>query len=271
MSMLFTLKDRSPILSIDLPTPIELDPNYHYGLALIGFHTFNSIPNIDETNNKFYFYERSINEQLHSENFIPKLSSNPQVKPKSDIGETLKEKRKVIVIPTGAYEIGDIEKFLKKKLLSEEQYKSGGEDIFLLRPNLNTLKSEIYHKHFSIDFSEDDTLGKVLGYSKRILNPNQIHESDVTVDIVKVQTIHIDSNITEGAFYNNRPTHTIYEFSLDSDPGYSIDEVPRNLIYLPLTTSRIYNITLKVLDQDSELVNFRGEEIIIRLELKRWS
>lgn len=248
MSVLFTLKDRSPILSIDLPTPIELDPNYQYGIALIGFHTYNSIPNIDENNNKFCYYET-----------------------KAGFDDFLNENKKVIEIPSGAYEISDIEEFLKKKLLPEEKYRSDSEELFFLRPNRNTLKSEIYHKDFAIDFSKDNSIGKLLGFSKIILPPNQIHESDIPVNIVKVQTIHIDSNITGGAFYNNRPSHTIYEFSVDSDPGYSIDEVPRNLIYLPLTTSRIYNITLKVLDQDSELVNFRGEEIIIRLELKKWS
>lgn len=98
----------------------------------------------------------------------------------------------------------------------------------------------------------------------------KVHESDLPVQIVKVRTIHIDSNITIGSYYNDKPTHTIYEFAIQDDPGFAIDEVPKNLIYLPVFKRTINNITLDILDHNFKLVNFRGKEIIIRLELKRW-
>lgn len=58
--------------------PIELSPEKNYVIGLVELLTFNSIPNIDEDNNKFYI-----------------VDSEP------------------IIIPTGSYEIEHIEEYLK--------------------------------------------------------------------------------------------------------------------------------------------------------------
>lgn len=242
MSHIFTLRGRSSILSVDFSNPIELDPHYDYSLAVIGLHTYNSIPNIEDgVNNKFYYWE---------------------------LGDRTREK--VIKIPTGSYEISDIESYLQEKL-SSGVVKQQSDDYyyFSLKPNNNTLKCEIKSKH-EINFTPKDSLATLLGYSAQVLKPDILYQSDLPVKIVKVITIHVDCNITTGAFQNNKPSHTIFEFGLKVDPGYAIDIEPNNRIFLPVNSKReIDNITLKILDQNSEPVNFRGEEIIVRLELTR--
>lgn len=244
MSQIFTIRgrgqeDRGTTLSVNFTTPIELNPQYDYALALIGFHTYNSIPNIEEeVNNKLYYWEQ---------------------------GDRTKEK--VISIPTGSYEIHDIETYLQSQIVPK-----GAKDPnehFSLKPNNNTLKCEIRSKH-EINFTPTDSLASLLGYSARELKPDILHQSDLPVQIVKVITIHIDCNITTGAFYNNNPSHTIFEFAPSVNPGYAINIEPKNLIFLPVNNKReINNITLEILDQNSESVNFRGEEIVVRLELKK--
>lgn len=226
MSLILTLKGRSSILSTDFVPPIELDSDYNYGLALLSFHSYNSIPNI-EKNSYLYIANKKIS------------------------------------IPEGSYEIGDIEEFIKEKLQVTD------DEIFSLKPNNNTLKCEIFCK-YPIDFTHKDSIGTILGFSPKVLDPGILHSSDLPVNIIKVRTIHIDSNITSGAFYNNKISHTIYEFAIAVDPGFAIDETPQHLIYLPVVNrNELHNITLRILDQDSEIVNFRGEEIIVRLELKK--
>lgn len=239
MSQIFTITGRSATLSIDFYNPIELDPQYDYALALIGFHTYNSIPNIEEgVNNKFYYWE---------------------------LGD--RSKGKVISIPTGSYEISDIEAYLQSQITPPTLTK--GVEYISLKPNNNTLKCEIKSKH-EINFTPTDSLGSLLGYSARELKPNILHQSDLPVQIVKVITIHVDCNITAGSFYNNKPSHTIFEFAPSVNPGYAIDIEPNNLIFLPVNSKhQINNITLEILDQNSEPVNFRGEKIIIRLQLKK--
>lgn len=234
MSLLFTLHGRTSTLSIDFDNPIFLDPNAEYGLALLGFYSYNSIPNISAENgdNKFYYQTGSF--------------GSP----------------KVISIPTGSYEIKNIEAFIQKSL---------GDDAgsISIKANKNTLQCEIYSDSCVIDFLTPGSIGRFWRFSERLLDKGHWHISDLPVNILQVRTIHIDCNITAGAYYVNRPTHTIYEFAVGVDPGYAIDETPKNLLYLPVTKHEINNITVNILDQNFQPVNFRGEEIIIRLEVKR--
>lgn len=227
MSIILTIKGRSSILSTDFQPPIDL--NSAYGLALLSFHSYNSIPNI-EKGLKFYLID------------------------------TVEKKPLTVSLPEGSYEITDLENYIRSQLPEKAS--------FTLKPNNNTLKCEIYSDTYSVDFQPSDSIGDILGFSKKLLKPKTIHNSDLPVNIIKVRTIHIDTNITSGAFYNNRPAHTLYEFAVGVDPGFAIDETPHHLIYLPVIKNQLHNITLRVLDQNFKLVNFRNEEIIIRLELR---
>ena len=88
MSQIFTLTGRSSTLSIDFVNPIELDAHSYYGLALIGFYSYNSIPNIEAANNKFYYVDN--------------------------------HQTKKIIIPVGSYEIDNIE--LSTEIISLRSY-----------------------------------------------------------------------------------------------------------------------------------------------------
>jgi len=50
-------------------------------------------------------------------------------------------------------------------------------------------------------------------------------------------------------------------------PGYRIIQTP-NVIYLPVKVKRIETLKLRIIDQNNDLVDFRGEEIVVRLHLK---
>lgn len=235
MSHTFTLVGNSSVLRAEYFPPIDLDNRYEYALGLIGLHTYNTIPNIYEGQNKFHY-----------------------------------DDDQVINIPTGAYEVTDIETYLQNYLAKNNSGSSGESknNLLSLKPNNSTLKCEITSK-FPIDFTKEDSIGRMLGFTKKILKPNEKHESDLPIKIIKVVTIRIECNITTAAFYEERLSHTLYEFAPSVEPGYSINIEPKNIIYLPINTSRIDNITLKLVDQDGDQVDFRGEQIVIRLELKR--
>lgn len=237
-SLLFTLKGRQNILSANFYPPIQLDPKYNYAIALIGLRTYNSIANIeDDINNKFYYRDNENN-------------------------------LNVVKIPTGAYEISDIEKFLQTTLAAIDETDCDDGQISL-KPNNNTLKCELMSKYV-IDFSFADSLADLLGFSNRVLEKNQLHESDLPVNIIRISSIRVECNIAKGSYYDNDQCHTIFEFCPEVEPGYSINIEPSNYIYLPIINTRtIDNITLMLIDQDSYPVNFRGEEIVVRLVLKK--
>lgn len=236
MSQTFTLTGVSSRLSADIYPPLLLDPKYEYSLALTGFHTYNSIPNIEDGRNKLYYYQ----------------------------GSTLK----TVTIPTGAYEVGDIERYLQKIIVPQPASKDEMDEFFSLKPNTNTLKCEL-KSVYDIDFTRKDNIGVLLGFSAKKLPKKQLHESDRPVNIVKVSTIRVECNIINGSYYNGKPSHTLFEFSPMVDPGFAIDIEPKNLVYLPVNRHIISNISVNILDQGSYPINFLGEQIIVRLELKR--
>lgn len=234
MSHTFTLMGRSNQLTATYYPPIDLDPRYEYALGLIGLHTYNTIPNIYEGKNKFYYGDD-----------------------------------KVLTIPTGAYEITDIESYLQDSLATATSDTDAKGRILSLKANNSTLKCEILSK-VAIDFTKDDSIGRMLGFSKEVLEAAVKHESNMPIQIIKVVTIRVECNITTAAFYDTRLSHTLYEFAPSVEPGFSINIEPKNIIYLPINTTRIDSITLKLLDQDGDPVDFRNETIVIRLELKRY-
>ncbi|MCC8406652.1 MAG: hypothetical protein LN560_03445 [Rickettsia endosymbiont of Sceptobius lativentris] len=228
MSITFTLQGNSNVLETNFYPPIDISMD-DCEIALIGLYTYNTIPNIEEGCNKFYY-----------------------------------DKDKVITIPTGAYEIRHIEKYLQDKL----QETNNNKNVLQLIPNNNTIKSELYCE-YEVDFTKPDSIGSIIGFSnKQILQPKKWHYSDIPVRIIKVTSIRVECNIVKGSYYDNDAVHTLYEFSPQVDPGYAINIEPRNNVYLGVNTKTISNITLNLIDQDGTPVNFRGEKIVIRLELR---
>lgn len=168
----------------------------------------------------------------------------------------------VIEIPVGSYEIDDIDAFVKLDL-----EKRRSKETILIKANNNTLKSEIKATEV-LHFDKDKSIASLLGFKRQKLAANKLHTSELPVNIIKVNTIRIECNIISGSFINNRQVHTLHEFSPNVGPGYKIVEVPKNVIYLPVNVKRISSLTVKLLDQDGDLINFRGETITVRLHLK---
>lgn len=224
MSRILNFSGNESILQAEYFPPIELSSNYECGL--VGFHTYNSIPNIDLNNNLFHVGSETIE------------------------------------IPVGSYEIDDIINVITKNL-----HKTQTKPAVIINANTNTLKTEIKSTHI-VYFDKKRSIGELLGFSKVHIQPNKIVESDLPVNITKINSIRIECNIVTGTFMNGKPVHTIYEFSPDVSPGYKINEVPSNIIYLPVQPNTITSVQIKIVDQDGNIINFRKENITIRLHLK---
>lgn len=222
-----SLNANSSIINCKFREYIELSRSHAHEICLLGFHTWNSIPNISEKlrNNKIYY----------------------------TVDKVLKE----ITIPTGTYDISDINNYVKNI--------EPGIEIF---DNNNTLKVEILSK-YEIDFTKSNSINSLLGFSNQIIPINKKTESDLVVDIMKVNTVRIKCNIAEGIYENNERSNMIYQFHIKDNPGYKIDEVPRNLIYYPLNTHSINEINIRICDQDNNLIDFRNENINIILHIRK--
>ena len=226
MSLTIALSGNSSVLTADFNPPIYLGDDAEYMIGLTNFETFNSIPNVDENNNSFYY------------------------------GDADNE----IIIPVGSYELQDLESYILKHIDKSV--------AFRLHPNNNTLKTVIRCSE-RINFQKPNTIGKLLGFENVILQKNDQHESTNTIQILKVNSLCIDCNISTGSYVNGKPVHIIHQFFPIVPAGYKIVERPKNIIYFPVTVKTISNIKVKILDQDGAAVNFRGETISVRLYLKK--
>jgi hypothetical protein len=84
-----------------------------------------------------------------------------------------------------------------------------------------------------------------------------------------VNIIRLECDIIGGTYLNGDEEHILHEFSIRVSPGYKIIEVPRNVIYLPVTVNEIGSVTVKLIDQNGHKINFKTEEeISIRIHLK---
>lgn len=165
----------------------------------------------------------------------------------------------VLIIPEGSYELHDIADYIKDNIK---------DCTFYLTCNNNTLKTLIKCTK-NIHFELESSIGKTLGFSKVTLPANILHESHHPVSILSTTVLRIDCNIVRGSFVNGKPSHIIHEFVPNVPPGYRIIEVPKNIIYFPVTQKSLNSINIRILDVNNNLVNLRDEEIQIYLHLRK--
>ena len=229
----FSLSGTSSVLKANYSPPIDLRDDYgEYVVGLISLETFNAIPNIDKSNNKFY------------------------------VGNA------IISIPVGTYEISALEEHLQESIRKLNKSDANFNCVLSLNGNTSTLKCELKCTH-KVDFSKKNSLGKLLGFNNMVLDPNIKHVSVTPVNILKVNVIKVECNIVTGAYHNNKLVHTIHKFSPSVPAGFKIIEIPSNVIYMPINTRLIDNIELRLVDQDGDILNFREEVITVRLHLKK--
>lgn len=230
-SRTITLTGNSSSLSSNFYPEIQLNERYNYSCCLLDFFTYNSIANVDSTNNTLSY------------------------------STTEKTPVKTIIIPVGSYEMEEIAEYINSTF----------EDLklkFKMSGNRNTMKCAIYTDLF-IYFDQPNTIGALLGFNKKILQKSSMYVSNNIIDIQRVNSIRIDCDLTAGSFYNGKSTHTLYEFCPSVRPGYKINLQPRNLIYLPITRRRISTLNISIVDEFGKLIDFRGEKITCRIHIKR--
>lgn len=159
------------------------------------------------------------------------------------------------ILETGTYELSDIEFYIKNYLGVKVK----------ISANRTTLKCTFWCEN-DVDFSSPKSIGTLMGFTGLYKARSNLKSKEV-VAISKVGSIGIDVNIVEGSYVNGVPSNCLYKCYINTPPGYRIEEIPKNVIYLPVTTQEIDTLHVRLLDDKGELINFRGEEISLELHL----
>ena len=176
---------------------IELDRNKVYEIALVNLETYYSFPNIDDTNNVFVYSH--------------------------DQGVTWTK----IKIPTGSYEIDDLNNTIRFEMEKQGHYDEVNNDSYInISANSNTLKSIlIIEPGYQVDFNQPNNLSKVLGFTGTKYEEG-FHESENVVNILSINSILVNIDITGGSYVNGTTKSTIYSFFPKVSPGYKIINHP---------------------------------------------
>ncbi|CAH2012848.1 unnamed protein product [Acanthoscelides obtectus] len=134
----------------------------------------------------------------------------------------------------------------------KERNESKVDEMFSLKANTHTLKCEL---HSVFDIALSNSMASLLGLKNNIFPRNKIYTSNLPVNITPIRIIRIisvDCGLISGAYCDGNEMHTYTSVK------------PRGRQFID-------NITLEILDDVGNLVNFRGEKIIVKLELRRLS
>ena len=218
--------------------PIQLKKDRPYEIALVNLETYYSIPNISQKNNLFKY--------------------------SVDGGANWTD----IEIPTGSYDIEDMNAVIQRKMKSNGHWDEANEKFYIsLLANPNTMKAILnIENNYQVSFRSSNSLRKLLGFSSKIYTTSQ--ESEKVVDILSVNSILVNLDIISGSYVNGVARHTIYSFFPNVSPGHKIVENPKTVIYLPITLHVIHSLQVTLEDQDGNRLNLRGENITIRFHIR---
>ncbi|CAH1224430.1 unnamed protein product [Diabrotica balteata] len=253
MSYTFVLSGRESVLSTKIYPPIILNENEQYVLGLIDFMSYNTIPNVDQTNNKFHIdgYDITIPEGSYEvedlSNYLTekitelelKLDRTPE-KDETDIDKNTKGEKQNLVTQGG-------------NAKARKQHNMDQPTSLIMRINNNTLKCEIKSNKV-IHFEKPNTIAPLLGFTSKRLSPLKTHVAENPVHITKVNSICVECNLITNSYVNENQGHIIHMFYPNVLPGYKIVEIPKKVIYLPVTNRYIDEIFIKIVDQDDRVL-----------------
>ena len=139
----------------------------------------------------------------------------------------------------------------------------------ILKPNKNTFQTiMIIAENVLVDFVAPNSIQTVLGFDALAYGKGR-HLSQHTVNIMRVSSIFVHTNVIGSTYVNGSESPVIYSFFPDIPPGGKIIVQPCVRIYLPVSLSVISCLTSWLTDQNNEALNLRGEELTIKYHLRR--
>ena len=214
-----------------------------YEIAVRGLSTYYSYPNITKKNNRVD---------------ILKI-----------VGKHIVEIK--VELEICCYEIKDINAGIRKHMnwkKKEDAFVTITENPVTLKSHLNILADET--GKWQVVFPKERSLGTVLGFKSGTgyYGP-KTYISDKIANILSVNSILVQCDIISGSSINGKPAPVIFNTSPNVMIGHKIVAKPFIPIYLPVTVDRIHELTVWVTDQDNELLNLQGEDLIVTFHMRQ--
>ena len=215
--------------------------NKQLKLAITFLSGYNSLFNVSDKNNKFYFLK-----SITDDDYIQ------------------------ITIRPGIYEIEALDEEIKRVIIDEGHY-TESDYPFKIKPDFNTLGSivEISPQGPVKTFIPNESIGELLGFNK-ITIYEEYNISQNPVDIISFDNIFIETNIARGMIFKGKRSGIIFNFTMDVNPGYKYIEKFRGGLkwYMMESKDIISSLCFKLKNENGNLVSFNGQSITFRLSIK---
>lgn len=208
------------------PTPIILDINKKYGVAIESLDTYYSFPNVT-----YYNY-----------NLKYTNNGNPVT----------------LQIPIGCYDINTLNATIQTLLGADV----GKITISTIDPQLKT--SITIAANFTVDFTYLNSINSLLGFNSQVLTAGT-HTSDNIANINRTNSIFVNCDLVARSYVNGSNQQVLYTFFPNVPPGYKIVQELNKLNFIRINKNQINSIQVWLTDQDGNPLDFRGEVVTIRL------
>ena len=223
-------------------TPIKLNPNAAHKIYLQSFSGWSNIPNI----------KTGINDNFTYINGTGNVRS--------------------MTIPEGSYQLSDIYTYIQGQMFNNGDFINTTNPVsysinfstFLPTQQVQILLSN----NFQVDLRPNNSVGSLLGFNKVLLTTSQ--SSTNLVNVLPTQSINIKCDIANGFIINGKISNILYSFNNSIPRGYMINIVPNPIVPCLCNMKLINSITISFTDENDNLINFNGEQFIVRLVIEQF-
>ena len=205
-------------------------------IAVVGLSTYYSYPNINEKNNEIIIVNYN--------------------------KDKTKAKRTVIKFPKGCYELEDINNVLTEKMKWKDEPK------VKITADSITLRTLLFIDELWQVIFEKNSLASVLGFKNQMYYGKETYISERIANILSVNNILVQCDVISGSSINGKSAPVIFNYSPVVSAGNKIVAEPVIPIYLPVTVEFINQMSVWITDQDNELLDLQGEDLVVTFHLR---
>jgi hypothetical protein len=235
--------DNSGILIQRLNRSVKLNESVSHKIALVTLESVSFFPNIDTTNNRFYYSAE--------DNVV-----------------------KTVTMPTGALEIGDDQDAKGsynqriKQALAKNNHTP---DNITLTLDSSTAETRIELKGaYKVYFNKDRTWRDSLGFDARDLTANGIHVSDRMANILPCQKIYVGCDLCKGSLVNADKvlrSNILFSFPNNKAFGAPLAICPSPLRPSELSKKEFDCVRLEFFSDDNKPINFLGRQVTAEISI----
>lgn len=225
----FVLKSSHEVF--DMQQALELN---NHEIALTGYNTTNSFPNVNASNNIFTYSP---------------TGAAPWT---------------TITLRKGVYSFVDINSTIKASISAN----GDDPDAITLEPNVTILGSTMtITGTYSVDFTVQNSINSIAGFNSQVYGAG-VHLSESIMQITKIKNIVITLSICTPQTFNGRSRQYIYSLPINVAPGHVMANEIGEAKYIPTVNGTFSNVTVQLQDENGAILDNMGEDFSISLHIK---